>query len=397
MYRHATDQGEVTLPCRYTAPQWLGRGTFAEVWSAVDTSEPTKRRVAIKKMNLSQFMTREEWLAVIREVRIMTHFTEEGADELLPLLDLMLPLEPDYTALYLVTPLMAMDLAAALQTRPAHFTRPENVLSVMHALVCQFPPPPHPSPLLLTPQFRGLYALHSANVFHRDLKPENILLDAQGSASIADFGLACELPSDTPDQPLTVYVATRWYRAPELLLGEQVYNAAVDIWSMGCIFAEILNLQEDRMLPQDRVLFYTNPQEQSVRASLTRVLDWTGHNPAAPRPWVTTVVGNRVLGERETARPRTDPAAYFPHASAAAVDLLSSLLALAPGARAEAHQALAHGYFGEWAWTDDDLDPYPTFVDDFSASCTCEADARAIINKDVRKFHPGALCPRSFS
>eukprot|EP00754_Rhynchopus_humris_P025249 Rhum_TRINITY_DN14938_c4_g2::Rhum_TRINITY_DN14938_c4_g2_i1::g.130119::m.130119/K04371/MAPK1_3; mitogen-activated protein kinase 1/3 len=301
MYRHATDQGEVTLPCRYTAPQWLGRGTFAEVWSAVDTSEPTKRRVAIKKMNLSQFMTREEWLAVIREVRIMTHFTEEGADELLPLLDLMLPLEPDYNALYLVTPLMAMDLAAALQTRPAHFTRPENVLSIMHAL------------------FRGLYALHSANIFHRDLKPENILLDDQGSAFIADFGLACELPSDSPDRPLTVYVATRWYRAPELLLGEQVYSAAVDIWSMGCVFAEILNLQEDRLLPKDRVLFYTNPQEQSVRASLTRVLDWTGHNPAAPRQWVTTAVGNRVLGEREAARPRTDPAAYFPHASAAAL------------------------------------------------------------------------------
>lgn len=85
---------------------------------------------------------------------------------------------------------------------------------------------------------RGLKYIHSANVLHRDLKPTNIFLNANCDLKIADFGLARTL-SETDF--MTEYVVTRWYRAPELLLNCSAYTAAIDIWSVGCIFMELLN------------------------------------------------------------------------------------------------------------------------------------------------------------
>lgn len=84
---------------------------------------------------------------------------------------------------------------------------------------------------------RGLKYIHSANVLHRDLKPSNLLLNANCDLKIADFGLA-RTTSET--DLMTEYVVTRWYRAPELLLNSSEYTSAIDVWSVGCIFAEIM-------------------------------------------------------------------------------------------------------------------------------------------------------------
>ena len=91
---------------------------------------------------------------------------------------------------------------------------------------------------------RALKALHSADVIHRDLKPSNLLLNANCDLKVCDFGLARSVktaePSGTETGFMTEYVATRWYRAPEIMLTWQKYDVAVDIWSAGCIFAEML-------------------------------------------------------------------------------------------------------------------------------------------------------------
>lgn len=85
---------------------------------------------------------------------------------------------------------------------------------------------------------RGLKYIHSANVLHRDLKPSNLLLNANCDLKICDFGLA-RVTSETDF--MTEYVVTRWYRAPELLLNSSDYTAAIDVWSVGCIFMELMD------------------------------------------------------------------------------------------------------------------------------------------------------------
>ena len=78
--------------------------------------------------------------------------------------------------------------------------------------------------------------MHKHGFFHRDLKPENILINKEGVVKICDFGLAREIRSRPP---YTDYVATRWYRAPEIILKQPNYNSPVDIFALGCIMAEL--------------------------------------------------------------------------------------------------------------------------------------------------------------
>lgn len=84
---------------------------------------------------------------------------------------------------------------------------------------------------------KGIKFLHSAQLIHRDLKPSNVLLNSDCHLKICDFGLARSLIADKEgsDMILTEEVATRWYRAPEVLLGSQTYDKSADIWSIGCI------------------------------------------------------------------------------------------------------------------------------------------------------------------
>ena len=87
---------------------------------------------------------------------------------------------------------------------------------------------------------RALKYMHSANVLHRDLKPSNLLLNSNCDLKVCDFGLARGVEPGEDNMELTEYVVTRWYRAPEIMLSCQEYTKAIDVWSVGCIFAELL-------------------------------------------------------------------------------------------------------------------------------------------------------------
>ena len=87
----------------------------------------------------------------------------------------------------------------------------------------------------------GIAYCHAHRVLHRDLKPQNLLIDNRGTIKLADFGLARAF--SLPVRTYTHEVVTLWYRAPEILLGTKTYSTAVDVWSLGCIFAEMVSEQ----------------------------------------------------------------------------------------------------------------------------------------------------------
>lgn len=89
---------------------------------------------------------------------------------------------------------------------------------------------------------KGIKYIQSGDIIHRDLKPSNLLINSECLIKIADFGLARSISqTEEKDTIMTEYVATRWYRAPEIVLGSNKYSKAVDMWSVGCILAELVN------------------------------------------------------------------------------------------------------------------------------------------------------------
>eukprot|EP00171_Calliarthron_tuberculosum_P008534 IDg8534t1 len=184
---------------------------------------------------------------------------------------------------------------------------------------------------------RGLYFLHTAGVFHRDLKPNNILINNQCALRICDFGLARAAFDDEPDMVYwTDYVATRWYRAPELIMTHFTkYSTAIDIWSAGCIFAE--------MLGKGKPLFPGKDGYDQLQL-MTSVIG----SPSAEA--ISKVQSARVrehfqLLPRKRRLPFTQ---LFPTADPEACDLLEKLLDFDPARRPTAGEALAHPYFREF-------------------------------------------------
>ena len=200
---------------------------------------------------------------------------------------------------------------------------------------------------------RGLKYLHSAHVIHRDLKPSNLLVNANCDLKIADFGLArCatqHTPADTsfgqqqqqhdnnnnnnnpPDTFLTEYVATRWYRAPEIMLSWSEYSQSIDVWSVGCIFGELLGRRP--MFPGTD---YMN--------QLHLILDFVGSPSIDDSAHIQNVNARQYIRSLPP-RPGESPSAeLFPHASDAACDLLSRMLTFAPARRVTVEEALAHPY-----------------------------------------------------
>jgi serine/threonine protein kinase len=205
---------------------------------------------------------------------------------------------------------------------------------------------------LLYQLLRGLKYLHSAGVIHRDLKPGNLLLNANCDLKISDFGLARTVEPDGGAQ-LTQYVVTRWYRAPELLLMTSSYTAAVDVWSVGCIFAELLLRAP---------LFKGTSQVHQLQLILARLgPDCIKGSLEAPLQPILKLLARAQLAGRERGPLSEDGRplrALLPSLCAAGHDLLSRLLKFDPRERMSAAEALAHPYFADLH--DEDAEPVAT-------------------------------------
>nr|XP_037855957.1 mitogen-activated protein kinase 15 isoform X6 [Chlorocebus sabaeus] len=176
--------------------------------------------------------------------------------------------------------------------------------------------------------------LHSGHVVHRDQKPSNVLLDANCTVKLCDFGLARslgDLPEGPEDQALTEYVATRWYRAPEVLLSSHRYTLGVDMWSLGCILGEML---------RGRPLFPGTSTLHQLELILATI------PPPSKEDLLALGSGCRAsVLHRLGSRPRqTLDALLPPDTSPEALDLLRRLLVFTPDKRLSATQALQHPY-----------------------------------------------------
>nr|APS85776.1 extracellular regulated MAP kinase 1 [Paracyclopina nana] len=289
---------------RYHSLEFLGEGAYGVVVSAMDSV--TKERVAIKKV--SPFEHQTYCQRTLREVKILTRLKHENIIDLRAILceDRLDKLKD----IYLVQTVMECDLHKLLRSQK---------LSDDHT--CYF----------AYQILRGLKYIHSANVLHRDLKPSNILVNSNCDLRICDFGLARIADPDYDHTGcLTEYVATRWYRAPEVMLNAKGYTKAMDIWSVGCILAEMFC---------NKPLF----PGKNYLDQISKIQEVLG----TPSPDETEFIRNPKAKSFLAGLPRRAKVAWpnlFPKADVKGLELLDKLLAFDPSRRADVESALAHAY-----------------------------------------------------
>ncbi|KAK5624273.1 hypothetical protein CRENBAI_000092 [Crenichthys baileyi] len=282
----------------------VGEGSFGKVYKAREIGEK-RRLLAVKKFNfrwvseeagIPPFMIRE--VALLRKVG---YFNHPNIVKLLDASAVSVGLGLDLT---LVLEYIDQDLSTFLSKAPACGLSRDLAKDVMQQLL------------------RGLDFLHTNLILHRDLKPENILVSNRGEIKIADFGLA---RIQTFNVALTPGVMTLWYRAPEVLLNV-VYMSSVDMWSAGCIFAELFLL---------RPLFkgYTEVQQ------LQQIFELIGLPSEEDWPRESPILYSESLG------PRSSCTKLLPNLGQDENDLLSHCLLFNPGRRISAAKALTHPFF----------------------------------------------------
>ncbi|KAE9588248.1 putative mitogen-activated protein kinase CMGC-MAPK family [Lupinus albus] len=209
-----TEYGEANL---YQIQEIVGKGSYGVVGSAIDSQ--TGEKVAIKKIN-DVFEHVSDATRILREIKLLRLLKHPDIVEIKHIM--LPPSRREFKDVYVVFELMESDLHQVIKANDD--LTPEHYQFFLYQLL------------------RGLKFIHTANVFHRDLKPKNILANADCKLKICDFGLARVSFNEAPSAIFwTDYVATRWYRAPELCGSFfSKYTPGIDIWSIGCIFAEML-------------------------------------------------------------------------------------------------------------------------------------------------------------
>jgi len=213
---------EFTLSSRYEPVKPIGVGAFGAVISANDI-ENNNLPVAIKKISKA-FRELLEAKRLVREIRALRFFDHP---HIISIMDILPP--PSLLAMtdvYVITDLMETDLHRVVTSN--------QTLTVQHIK------------FFLFQILSAVMYIHSCGVIHRDIKPSNILINQDCTAKLCDFGLCRSYMNETPtsgeneEMEMTQYVVTRWYRAPEIMLCHSDYSAAIDIWSLGCIYGELL-------------------------------------------------------------------------------------------------------------------------------------------------------------
>jgi len=281
----------------YLKQDKIGEGTYGLVYKAVRKGK--NEVLAMKKIRMGDIKDGVSFTA-IREIKILQEIKHENV---IGLRDVF----ASKSNVFLVFDFMESNMEVLIKDRDIILS-PSDIKSYMKMLL------------------QGVEALHNAWVLHRDLKPNNLLIGSDGVLKLADFGFARMFGS--PNPRYTHQIVTRWYRAPELLFGAKSYGTAIDIWAVGCIFAELMlrtpYFAGDSDIDQLSKIFAAlgTPTEE-IWPGMTSLPDYIPYNYCPPTPFKQ----------------------LFTAATDDAIDLLSAMLRYSPSSRLTATEALKHPYF----------------------------------------------------
>lgn len=340
---------------RYSYVKTLGCGAYGVVCAANDAV--TGKKMAVKKVS-GVFDDLTDAKRIIREMRLLRTMNH---DSVLKVIDIDEPENYNtFNDVYIVTELMDTDLNKLIRQSTKLLDSQRQYFAYN--------------------LFRALKYIHSANIFHRDLKPANILVSATCDIKICDFGLARYVdPVDGPANDMTEYVVTRWYRAPELLLSNDEYSSAIDMWSAGCIIAELYH---------GKPLF----PGMDVKNQLEEICQRLG-KPSSEE--IASIPNRRARDFMEKMTPfqKIDMRRLMNGAKEPAIDLVERLLKFDPKKRLTAADALEHAFVAEFR--DKKMESVAAAID----SDKLEPPSEKVVGREgVRKlmwnemlyFHPDA-------
>lgn len=295
----------------YSLTKYLGRGSYGLVCAAVEAR--TGSAVAIKKIS-NIFADVSTAKRVVREMELLTSLKHEN---IVYLHHFFRPSSSiSFNDIYIVMDLYDTDLHRIIQSR-------QNLTNEHHQY-------------FMFQAFKGLNYLHESRVMHRDLKPSNLLVNGDCALAICDFGMARDeqVADEGHATELTQYVVTRWYRPPEILgMGPKQYTAAVDLWSMGLIFAELLVGRP--LLPGVDYI-----------SQLVMIVNFLGLPSEKDMEFLCPDAKKFIENHKfQTNNSFSD---VFSLATPEATDLLSHLLVFHPAKRFTAREALMHPYLSKF-------------------------------------------------
>jgi len=338
---------------KYHILKSIGHGAYGVVVSAEDVT--TGKKVAIKKIP-NAFNDLTDAKRILREIKLMRHFDHENC---VRIEDLQPPASiSDFEDVYILSELMETDLHRIIYSRQE--LSDDHIQYFIYQILC------------------ALKYLHSADVIHRDLKPSNILLNADCTLKVCDFGLARGIGESSPE--LTEYVVTRWYRAPEVMLSCQEYTKAIDVWSLGCIFAELLGTKP--LFPGDDYLH-----------QLRLIIDVLGSPSDADLSFVKSARA-LAFGKKQAGKPKVAWSTLFKGANPLALDLLDKMLMFNPARRITVEQALEHPYMESLHSPEDEVVCDKPFDFSFEAQVLDKPALQRLMYAEIAAMHPEILRTR---
>jgi len=344
-------QGKVcsfTVDKHYQYVKILGQGAYGFVIAATDSR--TRELVAIKNVQ-DAFRDTTDAKRILREIRLMCFMDHHNVMKLRDLI----PPKYGFNDLYLVAEVMESDLHLVLKER-----------ELSDDIICWF----------IYQMLCGINYMHSAGILHRDLKPSNILISSTCDLKITDFGLSRGVgkkDDQKPLSPLTEYVVTRWYRAPELILLAE-YGPKIDVFAAGCIMAEMFTRRP--LFPGSDYMNQLSCYFKVLGSPTKDELHFVTHDKAL----------KFVLGLPKY--PKKDWRTVCKRASPACIEILDSMTKVDPKQRTDIAPLFSHRYFKNVRDEKDEYISDCSFDFSYEEGIDLTADVlRDLIWDDIKSFH----------